>query len=278
MIFKTLQPSYKTFATILAIVLSIPFSVAAQTINSAYAKALHQKYPSVKTDFCEPCKLWVNPYYKSIADTVRHMPILTFFSYTKQMRLAQESLDLKRNGTFAVWYPSVGQVNESSLYTETNKIIGLPRQNGEIQKGHCQPWILLAYSPDGAILSNTYTFNSAMEYKGQNIGTQLESEEMCRELTGWNGHPEVTNKIGIWCGTYGSQRTYTDGKLTATVPTHYYKVLQYDDLIQKKNVIRCFWMPNQPTESRNKLASREVSYFQLKQNLGFDPMAIFKNY
>ncbi|WPU92809.1 hypothetical protein SNE25_26140 [Mucilaginibacter sabulilitoris] len=32
------------------------------------------------------------------------------------------------------------------------------------------------------ILSDTYTFNAAMEYQGQNIGTELASEELCREL------------------------------------------------------------------------------------------------
>ena len=74
----------------------LPFGIFAQTINSAYAKTLHKKYPSVKTDFCKSCKLWVNPYYKSIADTVKHLPILTFFSYTKSKRLEQERLDLDK--------------------------------------------------------------------------------------------------------------------------------------------------------------------------------------
>jgi hypothetical protein len=54
-----------------------------------------------------------------------------------------------------------------------------------IAKGHCQAWILMAWSTDAAILSNTYTFNAGMEYQGQNIGTELATEEFCRKLTGF---------------------------------------------------------------------------------------------
>jgi hypothetical protein len=36
-----------------------------------------------------------------------------------------------------------------------------------IAKGHCQAWILLAYDADGAILSDTYTFNAGMEFQGK---------------------------------------------------------------------------------------------------------------
>lgn len=61
----------------------MPLTLIAQKIDAAYAKALHKKYPSIKTDFCRSCKLWINPYYKSIADTARHMPLLTFYVYTK---------------------------------------------------------------------------------------------------------------------------------------------------------------------------------------------------
>ncbi|RZM30202.1 MAG: hypothetical protein EOO88_01740 [Pedobacter sp.] len=256
-------------------ILAFPFLLSGQTINGSYARALHEQYPSQKTDFCPSCKLWVNPYYKSIADTARHMPLLTFYIYTKQNRLAQEALDLPRSGTYAAWYPSVGQPNETALYREANKIINKPDEPEEIQKGHCQAWILLAYTVDAAILSDTYTFNSAMEYRGQNLGTEIASEDLCRKLTGWKNNPEVTDSIRIWCGTAGSQMTFTKGKVTGTVPAYYYKILQYKDHLLGRNRMTCYWFPNQPEETQNKLKQREVSYATLKSYLGFDPLAIF---
>ncbi|TDO19309.1 DNA/RNA non-specific endonuclease [Pedobacter duraquae] len=255
--------------------LLFPVAMLAQTINGEYARALHRQYPSQPTDFCPSCKLWVNPYYKSIADTARHMPLLTFYIYTKAHRLEQEALKLPRSGTYAAWYPSVGQPNETALYSAANKVINRPDQPEEIQKGHCQAWILLAYTVDAAILSDTYTFNSAMEYRGQNLGTEIASEDLCRKLTGWKGNPELTDSVKIWCGTFGSQATYTKGKVTGTVPAYYYKILKYKDHLHGKEITTCYWFPNQPEETQDKLKQREVSYKQLKVNLGFDPMAVF---
>jgi hypothetical protein len=74
-----------------------------------------------------------------------------------------------------------------------------------IARGHCQAWILLAWSADAAILSDTYTFNAAMEYQGQNIGTELATEELCRKLTGFKGSA-LTDSVKIWCGTFGSKQ------------------------------------------------------------------------
>lgn len=269
---KNRQILYWTFT---AAILLFPFLISAQTINGDYARALHKKYPSQKTDFCASCKLWINPYYKSIADTARHMPLLTYYVYTKANRLAQEALNLPRSGTYAAWYPSVGQANETALYREANKIINQPDKPGEIQKGHCQAWILLAYNVDGAILSDTYTFNSAMEYRGQNLGTEIASEDLCRKLTGWKKNPEVTDSVKIWCGTVGSQMTYSKGKVTGTVPAYYYKILQYQDHLLGRKITTCYWFPNQPDETQNKLKQRTVTYTALKSYLGFDPLAIF---
>lgn len=253
------------------------FAVAAQaqTIDGDYVKNLYKKYPTQKTDFCASCKLWVNPYYKSIADTARHMPLLTFYIYTKAHRLQQETLDLDRNGINAAWHPAYGQKSETAVYTEANRIVQQSNRPGEIQKGHCQPWILLAYTVDGALLSDTYTFNSAMEYRGQNLGTEIESEELCRKLTGFDGNPEVTDSIRIWCGTFGSQRTFTKASTTNTVPAFYYKIIQYFDHILNSQIRECYWMPNQPEETRDKLPLRKVDFETLKSNLGFDPQSIF---
>lgn len=211
-----------------------------QPINSAYAKSLRKKYPTQSSDFCPSCKLWVNPYYKSIADTSGHRPILTFYIYTKAHRLAQEQLNLPRSGNYASWYPAYGQPSETAAYTDANRIVNQPDQPGEIQKGHCQAWILLAYTADGAILSDTYTFNSAMEFRGQNLGTEIASEELCRNLTGYNGNTEVTDSIRIWCGTNGSQRTFTKGKITHAVPAFYYKIIDYYDKLEHKQMEVCY--------------------------------------
>ena len=76
----------------------------AQTINAAYVRALYQQYPTQKTDFCASCKLWVNPYYKSIADTVRHMPLVTYYVYTKDRAKAA----VPRKGIYASWHSAYG--------------------------------------------------------------------------------------------------------------------------------------------------------------------------
>ena len=143
-----------------------------------------------------------------------------------------------------------------------------------IAKGHCQAWILMAWSADAAILSDTYTFNAGMEYQGQNIGTELATEEFCRKLTGFRGEA-FTDSVKIWCGTFGSKQTYTTGKLTATVPSHYYKVIQYKDHNVGGDIVLCYWMPNDPGEKRNLLEQRLISYPELVAKLGFDPRKIF---
>jgi hypothetical protein len=113
---------------------------------------------------------------------------------------------------YAAWHAADGQVNETKLYQYANK-----NSTDMIAKGHCQAWILMAWSADAAILSDTYTFNAGMEYQGQNIGTELATEELCRKLTGFRG-AALTDSVKIWCGTFGSKQTYTLGKLTATCP------------------------------------------------------------
>ncbi|MDB5004438.1 MAG: non-specific endonuclease [Mucilaginibacter sp.] len=234
-------------------------TLSAQTINAAYVKALYQQYPTLKSDFCPACKLWVNPYYKSIADTAKHMPLVTYYVYTKAHRLEQENAQVPRTGIYAAWHSAYGQPDETKVYKQAN--VESPAM---IAKGHCQAWILLAYDINGAILSDTYTFNAGMEYQGQNIGTEIATEELCRKLT------DQTDSVRIWCGTYGNQRTYTKNKVTVTMPSHYYKIIKYN------NELLCYWMPNLPTEKRALLPKRKVSHEQLVANLGFDPMAIFK--
>lgn len=67
----------KTFITLISLV-SAALSLRAQTINGAYAKALQQKYLAVKSELCTGCKLWINPYFRSVADTAEHRPVATY--------------------------------------------------------------------------------------------------------------------------------------------------------------------------------------------------------
>jgi hypothetical protein len=244
-------------------------NVSAQQVNAAYVKALYKQYPTQKSDLCAGCKLWVSPYYRSIADTAAHRPLLTYYIYTKAHRLEQEALDLPRVGIYAAWHAAYGQPDETKLYQFANK-----NSTDMIAKGHCQAWILMAWSADAAILSDTYTFNAAMEYQGQNIGTELATEEFCRKLTGFKG-AALTDSVKIWCGTFGSKQTYMLNKLTATVPSHYYKIIQYRDHNAGADIVLCYWMPNEPGEKRALLPQRLISYPELVRKLGFDPKAIF---
>jgi DNA/RNA endonuclease G (NUC1) len=247
----------KLLQILLFIVFALP--VQAQTINSAYVKSLYQQYPTQKSDLCPACKLWVNPYYKSVADTDRHVPLVTFYIYTQAHRIEQETVKVPRTGVYAAWHPAYGQPDETKAYKQAN--VESPDM---IAKGHCQAWILLAWCADAAILSDTYTFNAAAEYQGQNIGTEIASEELCRKLS------LQTDSIRIWCGTFGSKQVYTKNNVTITVPSHYYKIIKYDQ------ELLCYWMPNLPTEKRALLNQRQVSHAQLVINLGFDPMEIFQ--
>jgi DNA/RNA non-specific endonuclease len=243
----------------------------AQTVDAAYVKKLYQQYPTEPSDFCDACKYWENPFFKSIADTERHMPLITYYVYTKAHRLEQEQNGPERKGVYSAWHSAYGQPNETPVYSQANK-----ESPDMIAKGHCQAWILLGWCGDGAILSDTYTFNAGMEYQGQNVGTEIATEELCRTLTGFKAEDgeETTDSVKIWCGTFGSLHTYTAKNITVTVPTHYYKVIQYRDRHTHKVVTNCYWMPNDPSESKAQLPKRVVDRKTLTTNLGFDPMKV----
>ncbi|WP_121811680.1 hypothetical protein [Mucilaginibacter kameinonensis] len=108
---------------ILIHLLLFPLLLSAQAPNATYVKALYQKYPTQKTDLCPACKLWINPYYKSIADTQRRTPLITYYVYTKAHRLEQEKIKVPRSGIYAAWHPAFGQPDETVVYKEANRII-----------------------------------------------------------------------------------------------------------------------------------------------------------
>lgn len=224
--------------------------------NSAYVKSLYAEYPVVKSDFCTSCELWVNPYYKSIADISRHMPLITYELFTKVNAAKVSVLRLPRTGVFAAWHPANGQINEDKVYTDANVIA--KKSNDEIAKGHCEAWILNAFSADSAILSDTYTFNAAAEDQSQNVGTEIATENLTRELL-------LTQDVQVWCGTFGSQGSFTDGADTDCYPAYYWKVLKYG------NCTECFWMPNAKDQVMADMVKCEITYEKLVINLGFKP-------
>lgn len=252
--------TYQKIFCICLVALFIVFlsvNLFAQTINAAYVNALYKKYPTVKSNFCPACKLWVNPYYKSIADTQRHIPIVTYELFTKSNYALTSKINIPRSGVYAGWHPVYGQPNEDNVYTAANKA-----GKGEISKGHNQCWVLNAFSYDSAILSDTYTFNAACEAQGQNVGTEIATENMTRKLL-------LTNDVEVWCGTFDTHKvTFTDGKITDTYPDHYWKIIKYGQNVD------CFWMPNSQEQSQKMLASCIVPLQQLINNLGFDPRTV----
>jgi hypothetical protein len=258
----------------IVIFLLISSVLKAQKPTAAYVKELYKKYPTQKSNLCPACLLWVNPYFKSIGDTLEHKPVLTFYIYTKAHSLEQEALKLPRTGAYSAWHSVYGQPNETPVYKEANKIIGKPNSAEMIAKGHCQAWILMAWSLNAALLSDTYTFNAGMEYQGQNIGTELATEELCRKLTGYKA-PSVTDSVKIWCGTFGKQTAYSKNGISISLPEYYYKVIEYYDSNVGGKITQTYWMPNRSDGSRKNLASCQISYSALISHLGFSPKEIF---
>jgi hypothetical protein len=256
------------------IFLLISSVLKAQKPTAAYVRELYKKYPTQKSNLCPACLLWVNPYFKSIGDTLEHKPMLTFYIYTKAHRLQQETLKLPRSGAYSAWHSVYGQPNETLVYREANRIIGKPNSAEMIAKGHCQAWILLAWCLDAALLSDTFTFNAGMEYQGQNIGTELATEELCRRLTGYKARA-ITDSVKIWCGTHGKKGTYSKKGVTISVPEHYYKVIEYYDSNIGSMITHSYWMPNIADATRKTLVSCQISYSTLVGYLGFSPKEVF---
>jgi hypothetical protein len=239
-------------------------------------QALYKKYPTVKSSFCPACKLWVNPYFKSIADTQKHMPLITYEYYTKANAALVNKLNIPRsmpkkgakippgsvpyNSIFGTWHSMPGQVNEDAVYKQANVI--LKKTNDEANIGHCQAWILNAFAIDAVIFTDTYTFNAAVEDKWQNIGSEINTEELTRKEL-------QTGDVQVWCGTFGNQGSFTAGKVTDIYPAYYWKVILFN------GTTTCYWMPNVKTDTQAFTPHTVVTYAQLIKNLGFDPVKVF---
>lgn len=245
----------------------------AQTIDGTYVKALYAKYPTVKSNFCPACKLWVNPYYKSIADTVKGYPVCEHATVTAQNVKNQEAAKVPRKGVYASWNVIPGQKQLKAVYTYANTTVKKPI---EFAYGHCGlAWILAARDKDGAIISNTETFGEFIEWQGQNVGTMIATEDTTRLLLGatLNGvkHTPVVDHIDIWAGCVSNtdpknpSKVFTVNGVSVTVPDAVWKILKIGDEYV------CYYMPNINSEGRALLPKRHIKYADLVAKLGFDP-------
>lgn len=240
-----------------------------QTYNAVYVKTLYAKYPSVKSNLCKSCKLWVNPYYKSIADTQKNYPVLEHAIITSANVQAQQSAKVPRKGVFAEWNVIIGQPHLDAVYTYANTTVKKPI---EFAYGHCGlAWILAARDQNGAIFSNTECFGEFLEWQGQNVGTMIASEDTTRQILGatLNGkkYTAVVDHVDIWAGCISSPKSqvFTQKGISVTLPDVVWKVIK----IGNQNIV--YWMPNLNTEVKALLPKRHITYAELVKRIGFDP-------
>lgn len=259
--------------TIIALILFLTWSnlttLKAQVYNAAYVKSLYAKYPTVKSNFCPACKLWVNPYYKSIADTQNNYPIIEHAIITEQNVKDQETAKVPRKGVFAGWNVVVGQPHLDAVYTYANTTVKKPI---EFAYGHCGlAWILAARDQNGAIFSDTECFGEFLEWQGQNVGTMIATEDSTRLILGatLNGkkHIPLADHVDIWAGCISSanSKVYTTKGLSVTLPDVVWKIIKVG------NTNTCFWMPNLNSEVKGLMDKRIISYSDLIKRLGYDP-------
>lgn len=255
---------------------------AQQKIDANYVKALYARYPTVKSNLCSACKLWVNPYFKSIADTQQHRPIVVYELYTRVNAALSDKIKIPRQAlkkgevskssifyqsAFSAWNSVTGQPNEDNVYSAANDTVKLVDRKDEIAKGHCQAWILNSFAIDAVILSDTYTFNAGQENQKQNVGTEIFTEKHTRDLL-------KTTDVQVWVGTYddlkhpNTPHTFTDGKIVDVYPSHYWKVIKYG------NTTECWLMPNNKTQTQVMIKNCIVTYSQLVERLEFDPCKV----
>lgn len=235
------------------------FLAKGQTYDAAYVKQLYAKYPTIKSELCPACRLWDNNIYRSIADTVAHFPLCEYYCYTKAHEQAQIAAKIPRTGIYAAWHPVTGQPDMQAVYTAANKQLKV-----EMAKGHVVAWITAAYSKDAAILSDTYDFNCAIEYQGQNVGTEIATENYTRKLA------LKYDTIEIWGGCFAGDKpmTVTANGITATIPSDYWKIIKYNGKYE------CWFLPNLPTETQAMIPKRTIALKDLILILGFDPQQI----
>ena len=222
-----------------------------------------------KSDLCPNCVVWVNKYYISIADTAKHNPIIVYHVITKRHLEMADSLKADKSTKIDrakyPFKPVKGYPNETKLYSIANKIYKKLNPKNVIAKGHVASADDYSWSPGGMDTSMRYTFNLAMEFQSQNAGTQLGTEYMCRAMA------RQYDNVKVWAGTWGSQGTVTDGKITANFPAVYWKIAAYN------GEIHCYWMPNNDEGARQANYPKfELQLKELSDKLGFNPTEVVK--
>jgi hypothetical protein len=261
----------------LVLILSIiSVNVFGQTVNAAYVNTLYKKYPIVKSNLCADCYLWVNPYYKSIADTKKNYPVIEHVIITVANVQAQQAANVPRKGVFAEWNVVTGQPKLDAVYTYANTTVKKPI---EFAYGHCGlAWILAARDQNGAIFSDTECFGEFLEWQGQNVGTMIATEDTTRQILGatLNGkkYTAAIDHVDIWAGCVSNtdpknpSKVFTKNGLSVTLPDAVWKIIK----IGNQNV--CYWMPNLNSEVKALLVKRHIAYADLVKRLGFDPQKV----
>src|SRR4051812_25873439 len=89
--------------------------------NAAYVHHLYAKYPTTKSNLCSACRIWVNPFYTSIADTAKGYPVCEHAIVTAQDVADQEAANIPRTGIYAAWSAPVGSTKVDDVYSYANK-------------------------------------------------------------------------------------------------------------------------------------------------------------
>ncbi len=213
--------------------------------------------------------VWVNGYYVSIADTAKHNPIIVYHVITKRhLEMADSFKASKATKIDRAKYPFQhvkGYPNETKLYSIANKMYKKLNPKNVIAKGHVASTDDYSWSAGGMDTPMRYTFNIALEFQSQNVGTELGTEYMCRDMARRYG------QVRVWGGTFGSQGTVTDGKITANFPAIYWKVAEYN------GEFHCYWMPNSDEGAgQANDPTFELPLSELAIKLGFNPAEIIR--
>lgn len=223
----------------------------------------------VKSTLCPDCVIWVNRYYTIIADTAKHNPIIVYHLITKRHLEMADSLKADKKTKIDradyPFKPVAGFPNETKVYSVANKIYRKIDPKNVIAKGHVAAADDYSWSPGGMDTSMRYTFNLALEFQSRNVGTELGTEYVCRDMARKYG------AVQCWGGTWGSQGTVTDGKINANFPAIYWKTAAYN------GEVHCYWMPNSDAGGgQANYPKFEIPLAELVTKLAFNPMEVVK--
>lgn len=252
-------------------------------LTTALISRGQNKYPVVKSNLCSACVLWINPYYTSIADTQKKIPVVVYHNITKAHLMASDAL--KSNSATKIqrnkypFHTLPGFKDEKGVFKDMNDSIKDIKRNpnykkgDEVAEGHVASADDYSWSVGGMDTSMVHPFNLAIEWQAQNIGSELSSENMCRDTARKYG------KVENWGGTYGLQGVHKFKGTSIVYPKYYWKICKWTDS-NNKVVIHCLWMSNNTLGAgQQDLFKRfEIPLDVLVKNLGFNPMDVIKEY